>query len=428
MSLLSKIKDAKIRLSGFWAIEKDSYTDIIKLYNNFEANPKSFIQDVNAIDDLFNAKAENILFIKDNEATINIKGALVDEHDCATIFFGATSYADIRVAIEEVEGMDHIDKVVFNIDSPGGMVAGVDNAAIAIKSMKNTTEARIGVMAASAAYWLASQCDSITATSATAMFGSIGVVVEYWDATRSMESQGLDKVCITSTGAPNKRVDALTDEGRRKIKSDLDDIENIFFRRIADGRNTTVSKVAANFGQGGMFLAEKSLNVGMIDKTDFLLNNNTTSNKNNKTESVESKMDLKEFLSKNPDAKKEIDGLVSNAVVEANKINTEEKEGFKKVIDKASAYVTNSNYDDGIKNLAIEVMKGEKSLESLEVVVSLSDKNKEKTSSEAAANETEEQSETPAQENITSDKNGVNGSIKDEDSYQSALVRLKKLK
>lgn len=444
MRIISKIREARERMSGLWAIEQGKFDSIRKIYSDFEKNPKEFlinlnVQNINedgdqepvAFDD-FNevAKSERVLTVNGNEATVKIRGPLVDAHDCATLFFGCTSYEDIIMAVSEIEDMGSIENVIFDIDSPGGMVAGCDNAAIAIKGLTKKTEARVGIMAASAAYWLASQCDSITATSATASFGSIGVVVEYWDSTRFFTELGHDKICITSTNAPNKRVNALEDEGRRKIKADLDEIENIFLRRVAEGRNVTESIVAAKFGQGGMFLAEKSKSVGMIDKTDFVLNNNINS-KNKTNEITESKMEtLTEFLSKNPDAKKEIDAstkvAVDAAVKTANDKNAEEKKKDNEKIDKASKYLSSKTYSQDVKDVAIDVIKGEKSMESLDTVVNIADKNKESESSEAAEEETKTAEETTPDSKITD--GNVEGDVTDEDSHKSAVERMKKMK
>lgn len=431
MKILSKIREAKQRLSGFWAIHKDSYKDIVSIHENFEKNPKAFIQDMNAasLDDMFNAKPDEILSINGNEATIRIHGPLVDRHDCATVYFGCTSYEHIVQSIKEVESLDRIEKIIFDVDSPGGMVAGVDSAAMAMNAIKIPTEARVSGMAASAAYWLASQCSHIVATCATAQFGSIGVVIEYWDGTRMMNEKGFDKVSITSSGAPNKRVDALSDEGRRKIKSDLDEIEDVFFRRVASGRGVTKSDVSAKFGQGGMLLAEKSLRVGMIDSTEFILDNKVNSNHKEEIE-MESNMNLKEFLSNNPDEQAGLDKMISDAV--AGAVTEKEKEhkktldNNKEVIEKASKYLS-SEYDKKVKSLALKVIKGESSIESLDTIVTLFDETEEGKKSEAAASETEEVGETPSSKEVTTASQDV-GVIKDEDSYQETIARLKKYK
>lgn len=424
MKLFSKVKEAKTRLSGTWAIEKSAYADILKLYETFEKDPKKFILDVNEPQSFlsmdFGPTSENVLSFNEDmtEAFIAIKGPLVDSHDCSTMFFGCTSYDDIISAISDVDNMSSISKTTFLFDSPGGMVSGVDDVAIAINSMKSETEARTGKTVASAAYWLASQCDTIVATSATAQFGSIGVVIEYWDASRAYSEQGFDKVSITSTNAPEKRVDALTEEGERKIRASLDEIEEIFHRRVAEGRKTTVSLVKANFGRGGMLLAEKSLSAGMIDKTEFVLKNNINS-KTIVKEQMESNMTLKEYLAKHPESQKEIDAMISTKIKAQDEKHTEKAEEDKKRITSAAKYLT-SEYDDKIKILAIDVIKGEKSSESLEVVVALFDKNEESENSNSAQEETANIGETPVVQ--TDSVNTV------DEAHEASVKRIKGLR
>jgi len=427
MELISKIQDAKKRLSGPWAMEESHFQGIVTSFEDFKKNPKAYIINIHSDEDgkvnpeafssLFSVEPQDLLSINGSEAVISITGPLVDVNDCASAAFGCTSYEDIVSAIEKVENMEDIDSVIFNIDSPGGMVHGVDTASIAIKNMKKKTESRTAVMAASAAYWLASQCDSMTATCATAQFGSIGVVIEYWSTERAMTEAGLDKVCITSTNAPEKRVDALTDSGRKKIKADLDGIEDIFLRRIADGRGVTVSEAKNNFGRGGMFLAEKSLEAGMIDKTEFILNNNIDSTTEDNI-SAESEMNLKEFLESNPSAQTEVNSLVKSSVDASEKASSEKEEERKITIDKASKYLA-SSYDNKIQCLAAEVIKGEKRLESLETVVAILDKDAESKSSEAAQEETNETAETTPY--ITTEADKV------EEEFNASVARAKEL-
>ena len=448
MKVFGKVKKAREKMSGAWAIEENAFRMIRDMANSFEKNPKKFIREAqeefsseeeNKIKDQSSSKemaisfdaevsSERVLEINEarTEATINLIGPMIDSHDCITVMLGFTSYDDIMEAISEVESIGSIEKVVFNIDSPGGMVSGCDNVAQAIKAMSKPTEARSGKTVASAAYWLASQCDSITATSATAQFGSIGVVIEYWDGSRAMNQAGYDKVCITSTNASEKRVDPLSAEGEIKTRAGLDEVEKIFHRRVATGRGTTVSNVREHFGKGGILLAEKSLQVGMIDKTDFVIENKNNSNIVS-TKNTEKNMTLDEFLAQNADAKGELDARIQAAVKKSEekasaelkeKLEAKDKE-HKELIDSSSKFLTGS-YPDSVKELALGVAKGEKSTESLNAVVTVLDATNESKRSEDASEETEELGETPS-EKLSKEQEG-------EVAYKNRLENLKSMK
>lgn len=375
--------------------------------------------------DLFGVKAEPVLEFKKNTAIIKVIGPLCDVHSCATIIEGFTSYEDIAAAIDEIEATEDIEKVIFKFDSPGGMVSGCDGLSQKIKGMEIETEAEINDMAASAAYWLASQCDTISAKTRTAFVGSIGVVIEFWDGSRAMEEAGFDKVQLVSDGAPDKRPDLKTSEGQRKIISRLNDIHNIFVERVATGRGVSEIFVSEKFGKGDVLIAEKAIAVNMIDNISVDGENKpNTSKKNN---SVEENVDLKSFLESNPGAKVEHDAAVksaSDAAVDKalSAAETKRKENAEQNIKVATKAVISEDYPNAVKELAIKVAAGEESKTSLETTMAIVDQGKQKDKSDAAADETKEAPETPAQpEGETSD----NGSINSAEDAMAAVEAMK---
>lgn len=96
-------------------------------------------------------------------------------------------------------------------------------------------------------------------------------------------------------------------------------------------------------------------------------------------------MTLNEFLSQNPAAKNEYDAELS-AKFNAGKIEGEN--AVKARITKAAPYLmADCKYPNQIKDLAVGVIKGEKSTEGLETAVAVYDALAEKSNSEAAATE-----------------------------------------
>ena len=147
-------------------------------------------------------------------AHIPVSGILVKSPDWVDKFLAESygrdmpcTYQGICNAMAKAELDDAVTKIIFDVDSPGGDVDGVDKAAQAVAALKKPCEARVDYMAASAAFWLSSQCDSITGTSPVASFGSIGVVMVLWDWSKAMEEFGISEVVITSTDAPDKYPD-----------------------------------------------------------------------------------------------------------------------------------------------------------------------------------------------------------------------------
>ena len=193
------------------------------------------------------------------EAVIPIIGELG-----ASRYWG-TKYTDIQENIQSADNDPDVDRIILNIDSPGGMVKGVEDVARVTKATEKEIIARVGYLATSAAYWLASQADKIESTSKIATFGSIGVIISYYDWKEYLEKEGIKEVVITSTDAPKKYLDPATKEGEVEVVKRLDNIHSVFVEAVASGRNTTVENINLNYGKGGVLTAEEALQVGMID-------------------------------------------------------------------------------------------------------------------------------------------------------------------
>ena len=203
---------------------------------------------------------------EDGTAHIPIVGGLTPAvSPCGALAGEAeTEYGFIQSAISAAESDPRVVRVVFDIDSPGGDINGLDQTAQAMSAMTKPTEASVGGMAASAAYFLASQTDRIVAASPMSQIGSIGIVSRMADD----KGDGVKVWRFVSSGAPNKRPDLATDEGRAVVQARIDAMHDVFVRRVAEGRGVSEDTVREYFGQGGMFLAEKAREVDMIDAVE----------------------------------------------------------------------------------------------------------------------------------------------------------------
>lgn len=195
-----------------------------------------------------------------NVARLEIFGALTRTPSWMARYFGGgnTAYTEILSALAEAERDPNIERIELAIDSPGGQTSGLVEVMDAVFNATKPTKAIVVGTAASAAYGIAAQADTIVAENRGAMVGSIGVKV-------TMMTYD-DVVEITSTNAPDKAPDAKTEQGQATIRGWLDEIEAIFIDDIARGRKTTASKVKSDFGKGGVFLADNAKKNGMIDE------------------------------------------------------------------------------------------------------------------------------------------------------------------
>jgi signal peptide peptidase SppA len=312
-----------------------------------------------------------------------IKGTLTPNVDPFALLFGDgnTSYQQIQQEVAKLSADDSIKTVYMHINSPGGTVEGVDNTWQALRSLaENKTLIAINEgEIASGAYWLASAAHKIYSVSETNEQGSVGVLSGYVDWTQYDKNKGIEEKIFTSKNAKLKHPNA---EGAqpgydKALQNTLDDLEDIFVDRISQGRGLTVDHIHKKFGKGGMLLGKDAVASKMIDGVanlqDIYSKANDTSGDavsvktNNNKENNE--VDLKELL-ENPLVKAEMD----RRVAEADKAGYDRgrKEHVQEV-EKALVFVSSEKYNDKVKAFAIDVCKGVKSIESLEMVVDLFD-------------------------------------------------------
>ena len=98
-----------------------------------------------------------------------------------------------------------------------------------------------------------------------------------------------------------------TEDGKAIVREELDALHEIFVDAIASGRDTTVEKVNADFGQGATLLAEEALKRGMIDTVaDSSLavvssTDSTTTARKGGNQSEKGPMDLTTLKAQHPD-------------------------------------------------------------------------------------------------------------------------------
>lgn len=201
-------------------------------------------------------------------AVLNMMGPMMIEESK----FGGVSTASMRESLRQVAASPEISALILHVDSPGGTVAGTNELAEEVRATRETTKvvAHISNTGASAALWVASQTERITA-GPTAEVGSIGTVAVIEDSSGLADAAGI-KVHVISTGehkgagTPGTKI---TDEQLAHFQTRVDDLNGHFLRAIAEGRGMGMETVKA-LADGRMHIAEKAQGLGLIDEvTDF---------------------------------------------------------------------------------------------------------------------------------------------------------------
>ncbi len=119
-------------------------------------------------------------------------------------YCGPAGMLDMARWIEEADHDPEVDAILLRIDSPGGMVAGTETLATAIREAEKPIVAYIDDLAASAAYWVASETQEIIANNTTAIVGSVGVMLSFMDIQPYLEKLGVKFHTITAPQSVNK--------------------------------------------------------------------------------------------------------------------------------------------------------------------------------------------------------------------------------
>ena len=207
-------------------------------------------------------------------AVIPVYGVISQRVSILSDFSGGTSLDQLRGDLNAALQDPEVNAIILDVDSPGGSVDGLPEMAAELRAARGGTKPIVAVantLAASAAYWLASQVDELVVTP-SGQVGSIGVLAVHEEFSRQNDAQG---VTVTLFSSDPRKVEGnewepLTEEARATIQSQIDAFYAMFTKDVARGRNVTAGKVAADFGGGRVLLASEALKAGMVDRVDTL--------------------------------------------------------------------------------------------------------------------------------------------------------------
>jgi capsid assembly protease len=208
-------------------------------------------------------------------AVIPVHGVIVPKANLMTEMSGATSVESLTGAFRDAMAAEDVSGVVFDIDSPGGVVEGLPELAAEIRGARGAKPvvAVANHMAASAAYWLGSQADEFVA-SPSASVGAIGVYMAHMDESAAFEKEGI-KPTVVSAGRYKQEglpYAPLTDDAKAHLQSIVDDYYGMFTSDVSKGRRVPIATVRDGYGEGRMFTAQTALREGMVDRVDTLDN------------------------------------------------------------------------------------------------------------------------------------------------------------
>ena len=204
----------------------------------------------------------------DGIAVVPIQGVLTRRGDDLTALLGWPTYDGIVTQLDALARDRSVARIVLRVDSPGGTVFGVEEAAQAVADAakrKPVLAIADGLMA-SAAYWVASGATRIVAVPG-AEIGSIGVIAVHMDESGALAQEGIVATEITmgahkGEGSPYR---PLSDDDRAALQTRVEAQYQLFTARVARGRKVPVESVRVGFGEGRVLPATDALRAGLID-------------------------------------------------------------------------------------------------------------------------------------------------------------------
>jgi protease-4 len=200
-----------------------------------------------------------------NVALISIDGIIGKHLGLMETACGGVDIDDITEQLLEASINDSVKSILLYFNSPGGQVTGVNELGQLISDIntKKKCYAYTDTLCASAAYWLASQCEQVF-VAPSANVGSIGVYSLYVNETEALKQAGIEVIPVYSgkfklSGASFQ---TMTKEEKAMFQTDCDKIHSQFKSAVKTKRICS-----DNVLEGQCFTGDIAVMNGLADGT-----------------------------------------------------------------------------------------------------------------------------------------------------------------
>lgn len=203
-------------------------------------------------------------------AVVPLLGVLTQRGGVTATSEPLTSVERFARTMRETATNPDVAAILIEVDSPGGEVFGVEEAANVVAELATGDKPIVAIassLAASAAYWIASQANELVVTP-SGQVGSIGVYGMHQDVSKLQEQLGV-KTTLISAGAfktEGNPFEPLTEAARAAMQGEVDSYYRSFTAAVARGRGTTPAAVRDGYGRGRVVGAQEAVKVGLADR------------------------------------------------------------------------------------------------------------------------------------------------------------------
>lgn len=183
----------------------------------------------------------------------------------------STSTNSFARTVTKLDANPAVSTVIAWINSPGGTVTGTDEAATALRAVRDRGQTKtisvVEPMMASAATWIGTAAGEVVITP-SGQAGSVGVISLYEDWSKALENMGVN---IDIERIPGKKarftgVEPMTDEMREEVQRLNQAAFDQFVGAMAKNRGVSARNVRQNFGGGEMMSAVEARDAGLVDR------------------------------------------------------------------------------------------------------------------------------------------------------------------
>lgn len=200
-------------------------------------------------------------------AVIPVHGVLVPRAANLEVCETMTSYEGLRNQMRQAINDPMVERIVLDIDSPGGSVAGAFELAADIRSMAQAKPITglVNFMGYSGGYLIASACSELV-VSRTSGVGSIGVIASHMDRSAMAEKMGV-KITTVFAGAHKNDLtphEPISDQSLRVLTDLVNEGYEMFVAAVAEYRDMPAAKVRAT--EAGLYRGQAAITAGLADR------------------------------------------------------------------------------------------------------------------------------------------------------------------
>lgn len=199
-------------------------------------------------------------------ALISVQGTLVQKLGSLRPWSGMTGYDGLRQAILRAHADPKVKAIVFDVDSPGGEVAGCFDLVDTIYAHRGNKPmwSILTESAYSAGYAIASAADRVIVPR-TGGVGSIGVIVMHVDWSKALTNAGMAVTFITYG---ERKADfhpeiPLSKEAYQAAQADINTMGELFVSTVA--RNRGLSADVVRKTEAACYMGDAGVSIGLAD-------------------------------------------------------------------------------------------------------------------------------------------------------------------